>query len=105
MLVILKEPIKATGFDILACNIEAFDSIIIYEVDNLFHLAANKHFDGHFSSQSSMNCLINTFKSYQESLDFFQQMIDAINSGQQVFDLRSGTEGSSNLKNLTGPIV
>ena len=101
MLVILKEPINAGGFDFLAYNIEAFDSIITYEVDNLFYLAVNKHFDGHFSSQSNINCVIKACKSYQECLDFFQELIDAIHSGQQVFDLRD----SSNLKDSTMPIV
>jgi hypothetical protein len=105
MLVILKEPIKAEDFDILACNIEAFDSIITYKSNNQFHLAIHKHFDGHFSNQSSVNCPINACESYQECLDFFQKIVDAINSGQQVFDLRSETDRSSNLKDLTGPTV
>ena len=88
MLVILKEPIKATDYDVLAVNLETFNVIVILNIDNKFQLAILKYFDGHFSNQSNMHCILEAFDTCKESLDFFQELIDALKTGEQIFDLR-----------------
>ena len=88
MLIVLKEPIKAFDYDVLAVNLETFNVIVILNIENQFQLAILKYFDAHHSNQSNIHCILETFDSYQKCLDFFQELLDALNTGEAIFDLR-----------------
>ena len=101
----MKEPIKAADYDVLAVNLETFNVIVILNIDNKFQLAILKYFDGRFSNQSNMHCILETFDTYDESLHFFQELIDALKAGNQVFDLRprkTPTDAKSQKKRGSG---
>ena len=92
MWVILKEPVKGIDYETLAIHLESFNAITIMSLDKKFHLVVQKYFDGHQSNQSNMHCILNAFDTYNETQDFFQEVLDLIHSGESVFDLRSRSE-------------
>ena len=98
MLVILKEPIQNIEVDVLAVNLNAFDTINILKLDNKFQLVILKHFDGHFSNQSQVNCPLETFDTYKECLGLFQELLDALKTGEAIFDLRPRKNPSTSSK-------
>lgn len=89
MLIVLKEPIKAFDYDVLAVNLETFNVIVILNIENRFQLAILKYFDAHHSNQSNIHCILEAFDTYEQSLDFFQELVDALKAGENIFDLRS----------------
>ena len=101
MLVILKEPTEELDFNTVALNINAFESIAIIKIDEVFQLVILKHFDAHFSNQSEIHHILDIFNSYQECLDLWYELLDALKAGDHVFDLRSAKNASSVLKNST----
>ena len=90
MLIILKEPIMHPETDVLAVNFNAFDTVNIHKVDiNEFRLIIIQQFDGYQTDQSQSHIPIGFFDSYEKCLDLFQELIEALQSGVQVFDLRN----------------
>ena len=87
MLVVLREPIVSDLVDICAVNVTSFDKIQINKLEQ-FGLVVLKTFDGHFSNHSSIGIPLAKFNSYDECMDLFNQLIEAMKSGDQVFDLR-----------------
>ena len=88
MLIVLKEPIKTFDYDVLAVNLETFNVIVILNIENRFQLAILKYFDAHHSNQSNIHCILEAFDTYEQSLDFFQELVDALKTGEKIFDLR-----------------
>lgn len=88
MFVVLKNPIKIRFYEILAVDIQSFNMIGVSQKDNIFRLSVLKFFDGHLSSHSDLNFSLGSFDSYKECLKFFQTLLDALQNGQSVFDLR-----------------
>ena len=105
MLVILKEPTEELEFNTVAVNINAFESIAIIKIDEVFQLVILKHFDGHFSNQSEIHHILDIFDTYKECLDLWYELLDALKAGDRVFDLRSAKNASSDLRNMTEPPV
>ena len=87
MLVILKEPLKILDYEVLAVNLNIFDEIIISNLDNQFQIMIIKHFDVHFSSHSTLYRRLDTFDTLPECLDLFHKLMDALKTGEHVFDL------------------
>ena len=84
MWVILKESIKG-DYETLAIHLETFNGISIMNLDKKFHLVVQKYFDRHQSNQSNMHCPLASFDTYNETQDFFQELIQIIHSGESVF--------------------
>ena len=89
MLIVLKEPIKMPDHEVLAVNVETFSMIITSNFDGKYELAFAKYFDGHFSNQSSMRCTLGIFDTPEDCLNLFHEMLDALKTGDPMFDLRS----------------
>jgi len=98
MLIILKEPLKVLDYEVVAVNFNTCDEIITSNLDNKFQLMIIKHFDGHFSNQSTLYRMLDIFDSHQECLDLFHKLIDALKTGERVFDLRSNEDTQSNFQ-------
>ena len=88
MLVILKESIQVLDYSVLAVNLNIFDEIIISNIDNRYQLTIIKHFDGHYSSHSTLYRLLDVFDSHKECLALFQKLVNALKDGKETFDLR-----------------
>lgn len=95
MLIVLKNPVKISFYEILAVDLQSFNMISVSQREKIFKLGILKLFDGHLSSHSDLNFVLGSFDSYKECLEFFQTLLDALKNGESVFDLRR--EGS--LKN------
>ena len=104
MLIILKEPIVFPDTDFLAVNFNSFDTVNITKSDDLYQLIIIQHFDGHSSNQSQLHCPLGAFDTYEECLDLFQKLVDALKAGVHVFDLRQDAQ-SVDLKNMDKPAV
>lgn len=88
MLVIFKEPFKTERYDVLAVNLESYDEIIILKANNQFRLSMIKYYDAHFSNHSYLSRTLGTFDSHQNCLELLEKLVDALESGKKVFDLR-----------------
>lgn len=88
MWVILKEPIKGLGIETLAFHTDTFNAIILTEGNGTFELSIQKHYDGLFSRVSSIYYTLGIFDTRHKCMDFFQELIDALNDGKKVFELQ-----------------
>ena len=89
MLVVLKESVASNGTNqTVAINISSHDYIEIIKVEAGFQLVFRKIFDAHFSNRSSMFSIIANFDTHQKCVDLFNQIIDALQCGNTVLDLR-----------------
>ena len=104
MLVILKEPIKHPETDVLAVNLNRQDTVNIHKADNGFQLIVIQQFDGHLTNQSQLHCPLGAFDTYEECLDLFQKLVNALKTGDQIFDLRDDDQ-SVDLKNIDKPAI
>lgn len=101
MWVALKEPIKNIDFEAVAIHLETFNALVIFNLDNKFHLAVMKYFDGHQSNQSNMHCLLGFFDTYKQTQDCFQGVLVALQTGEKTLDLRAQVD-SENQRSKSG---
>ena len=88
MLVILKKPLNVRHYEFLAIDIQSFNMIAISKTENTFKLVIHKYFDGHLSNHSDLTVVLDNFDTYKECLSSFQELVDALHSGESVLDLR-----------------
>ena len=98
MLIIFKEPFKTERYDILAANLESYDEIIMLKTNNQFRLSVMKYYDAHFSNHSYLSHTMGTFDSHQSCLELLEKLVDALESGKKVFDLRAADPGGESEK-------
>ena len=89
MLLILPKSEKILGYHVLAVNLESYDEVSIAEnsATNLFSLNLVKHYDAHGSNQSVSYYTLGTFQTAEHCLSLFQEIVNALNTGQKTFDL------------------
>ena len=88
MLVILKNPLKVRHYEFLALDIQSFNMIGISKTENTFKLVVLKYFDGHLSNHSDLSVVLDDFDTYKACLNSFQALVDDLQNGKSVFDLR-----------------
>ena len=84
MLIVLDKPSPKGE---LAVNTDAYEIFCIQKMDDAFKLVCQKSFDAYFSNRSSMFFVIYTFDSREKCLHLFRAIVEAIKSGEPVFDL------------------
>ena len=89
MLLIFPKPEEITSYHSLAVNLKSYDEIIAFKNNdsNLFSLDLNKLHDGHRSNQSTSYYTLGIFQSSDACLKLFEEIVDALNAGQQTFKL------------------
>lgn len=102
MLLILEKPsISPNGDETLAINIFSYDTIIIRKKEETSALGVQKWLDGHFSNQSSIFFIFTEYDSHKNILELFERIIGSLKAGEQVCDLREGTDLSAQLKEMS----
>ena len=87
MLVVLKEPIKYEGGEVLVVNITDYEDVRIFKGET-FQLVVHKYYDAHKTSMSALYAPLATFDTYKDCFACFEAIIDSLKCGEQVFDLR-----------------
>lgn len=92
MLIILPKPAKITEYHTLAINLENYDEISISKNNetNLFTLSIIRQFDAHNSNHSAFFYMLGTFKTANDCLELFQNIVNALNDGQKTFEIPQG---------------
>lgn len=88
MLVIFKDPLKVRHYEFLALDIQSFNMIGISKTENRFKLVVHKYFDGHLSNHSDLTVALDDLDTYKGCLESFEALIDNLQKGKPVFDLR-----------------
>ena len=73
--------IKIPDKKIVALNLNASDSVEIYEHRDKFVLRLSKQFEPPITVKTT----IQTYSTYDQAFDAFQRMMDALASGEQVW--------------------
>ena len=100
MFVILQEPLKSETFETFAINISSQDAIGIEKTGNQFGLVILKHFDAHFSNQSTIHWCICRYDTYQDCLNLMNLLLEGLVSGATCFDLRQAEKSVLQNENL-----
>jgi hypothetical protein len=73
------------NFDILAVNMDAYDSIGISRLHNVFQLILYKAFDGRLAVDSIQIHLLARLDTREACEELFQAIVSALESGEKVF--------------------
>ena len=88
MWILYKEPPKPADFVLLGFNTETFIELIIRKQGMKFEVIFQKPFDAHQSDHSRLLYPIESFGSYEDSLEFALDLVGSLKRGDHCYQMQ-----------------